>query len=527
MEGLKGKYIWDEEAAGRAVRFIEGNLKHWKAPFAGRPFVLSDWQRDEIVKPLWGLRREDGTRVFRKVYIQIPRKNGKTALAAALLLLVLCLDGEGLELYCAATKRDQAMIVFKDCLNFVKASPKLRKRLVVKVGSIEYPEKNCTLAPLSADHNSLDGLNVAAAVIDELHAHKSADLYDVIQTATGAREQPLVICITTAGQNRQGVCFDQYEYAGKILQGAVEDDEQFAYVVEADEGLKWDDPEAYRQANPNMGISIREDYLEAERKRALEIPSYRKSFQRYHLDRWVAGGVDSWLSGEAWQRNERPWKLKDLDMRGRVAYGGLDLSTTTDLTALALAFPWKEGIRLWVRFYCPEATIEQRSREDRVPYDVWRDEGWLVATPGEVVDYRVIVRDVLALRGLVDLRGVTYDKWNATSVYVELEEEGVEMWEFIQGLQSFHPVCQAWEKRVIEGSLWTDGNPIMRWMASNVKVKRDASDKMRPVKDYKASKERIDGIIAGLMAVDGLMRGEAAEADDWLPPPGFRSAAGV
>ena len=525
---LRDVYDWDEEAAGRAVRFIEGNLKHWKAPHAGKPFVLSDWQRDDLVRPIWGLRRPDGKRLIRKLYIQIPRKNGKTALAAALLLLVLCLDGEGLELYCAATKRDQATIVFNDCVKFVNASPKLKRRLVVKVGKLEYPERNSVLMPLSADHNSLDGLNVAAAVIDELHAHKSADLHDVIQTATGSREEPLVICITTAGAGAIGVCHDQYEYGCKLLERAVEDDEFLAYIVEADKELEWDDPEAYRQANPNMGVSVREDYLEGERRRAVQMPSYRQTYQRYHLDRWVQGGADRWLPVERWERNERRWGLEG--MRGRRAYAGLDLSSTTDLTALALAFPWTEGgvegVRLRVRFYCPESTIHERSREDRVPYDEWRDSGWLVATPGDVVDYRVIIKDVLELRGLVDLRGVSYDEWNATAVYTALQEEGVDMWQFIQGLKSYHPVCQEWEKRLIEGSLWSDGNPIMRWMASNVKVTRDASGKMRPVKDYKASKERIDGIVAGLMALDGLIRGEGQE-EDWMPPPGFRAEAGV
>jgi phage terminase large subunit-like protein len=523
---MKKIYAWDEDAAERAVRFIERNLRHWKAPFAGKPFVLSDWQKERIVKPMWGLRDADGRRVFRKAYIQIPRKNGKSALAAAIMLLILCTDGEGLELYTAATKRDQAMIVFKDCVAFVRSSPRLKARLKILAQKITYPERNGVLMPLSSDYNSMDGLNVSAACIDELHAHKSAHLHDVIQTATGSREEPMVLCITTAGENSQGVCFDQYEYACKVLDGSVVDDAFFAFIAEADKDLEWDDPAAFRQANPNLGVSVREDYLEGERKRALEIPSYRKTYERYHLNRWVQGGVDSWLPIESWTKNEQDWDLED--MAGRRCYGGLDLAATTDLTALALAFPMDDGsVRLWVRCFCPEATIFRRAREDRVPYDVWRDEGWVISTPGDVVDYRRVVGEVMRVRQLVKLRTIAYDDWNAVACYTALQEEGVEMVQFVQGLRSFHPPCQEWEKRVLEGSLRVERNPLMRWMAGHVKVLRDASGKMRPVKDYKSSRDRIDGIVAGLMALDACSRGESKESDFTLPPKNIRELMGI
>lgn len=527
LQEMRGRYAWDEEAAERAVRFIERNLRHWKAPFAGKPFLLSKWQKERIVKPLWGLRRnDDGTRVFRKAYIQIPRKNGKSTLAAAIMLLILCTDGEGLELYTAGTKRDQAMIVFNDCVAFVRSSPKLKERLKIQAQKIIYTDRQGVLMPLSADYNSMDGLNVSAACIDELHAHKSAHLHDVIQTATGAREQPLVLCITTAGEDSHGACFDQYEYAQKILSGSVVDDSFFAFIAEADKELEWDSKEAYRQANPNLGVSVREDSLEGERKRALEIPSYRKTYERYHLNRWVQGGADRWLPIEAWQRNEGDWSLDD--MVGMPCYGGLDLSATTDLTAFALAFPMSDGsVRLWVRCFCPESTIYQRSREDRVPYDVWRDQGWLIATPGDVVDYRLVVQEVLRVRQLVKLREIAYDDWNAVACYTLLQEEGVEMVPFVQGLRSFHPPAQDWEKRVIEGTLHGERNPLMRWMAANVKVLRDASGKMRPVKDRKSSRERIDGIVAGLMALDALARGEAKNREIKIPPKDIRALMGI
>jgi phage terminase large subunit-like protein len=529
LERLKAKYVWDEEAASKAVRFIEGNLRHWKAPFTGQRFRLSPWQAEDIIKPLFGLKHTDGRRVFRRAYIQIPRKNGKSALAAAILLLVLCTDpGHGHELYTAATKRDQAKIVFNDCVQFVKASPKLRARLQTFVGSINYGERSSTLVPLSADYNNLDGLNVSAAVVDELHAHPSAALYDVITTATGARDSPLVVAITTAGKDAEGVCYREYEYATDLLDGTVEDDGYFAFIAEADPGLSWDDPAAYRQANPNIGVSIREDYLASELERARALPTYRKTYERYHLNRWVQGVESAWLPVEAWRACRDEFSLESL--RGLPCWGGLDLSSTTDLTALSLISPRGDHLRLVTVYWVPERTILRRSEEDRVPYDVWRDQGWVRTTPGSVIDYDRVVQDIRKLREVVDLRAVAYDNWNAVPVYTKLQEDGLQMVEFVQGLKSFHPPTYDFEKRVLEGSLLHDGNPCTAWQAGHVVVSRDDSGKMRPVKRYGSDRKRIDGIVASIMALDCYTRlGDAKK--DAPPDPealaAFRSILGV
>jgi phage terminase large subunit-like protein len=498
---LREKYVWDEEAAGRAVRFIEKNLRHWKAPHTGKPFLLSAWQRDDIIKPLFGLKDHNGNRIFRRAYIRIPRKNGKSALAAAIMLLILCTDeGSGHELYTAATKRDQAKIVFNDCVQFIRASPKLRARLRVYAQKISYPDKASVLMPLSSDYNNLDGLNTSAAVVDELHAHTGPHLYDVIQTSTGSRSQPLLLAITTAGESETGVCYREDEYATRILDGVVEDDSYFAYIAEADASLKWNAPDAYRQANPNLGVSISEEYLDAELKRAQEIPSYRRTYERYHLNRWTPGGSSAWLSLAAWKKNQHRYAVED--MRGATAYGGLDLASTTDLAAFSLAIPWEERVRMVTMYFVPESTILERSEADKVPYDVWAQQGWIIPTPGNVIDYSVIIDYINSLRKVLNIRAVAYDTWNAVSVYTQLQKDGLEMFEFIQGVKSFHPPSYEFEKGILEGTIINDGNPVTAWQVGHVKVSSDASGKIRPVKDHKSDKKRIDGIVAMIMALD-------------------------
>lgn len=526
LTALREKYTWDEKAAERAVRFIEGNLRHWKEPHAGKPFILSPWQRELVVKPLFGLRRADGTRLFRRAYIRLARKNGKSALAAALLLLILCTDGEGLDLYTVATKREQAMIVFNDCEKFVKSSPKLRKRLRVYRQSIVYPKRASKLGPLSSDHNNLDGLNTSAAVVDELHAHRSPHIRDVVLTSMGARTQPLLIQITTAGEESSGVCFDEDEYACKVLDGALDDDGYFALIAEADKELDWTDPLALVQANPNLGVSARKEYLEENLKVAMAKPSAKRTFQRYHLNRWTEGGAESWIPMDAWRKNRREFDLSQ--MAGRRCYGGLDLASVTDLASLALLFPWDDGsIRLLNWYWCPEENILERSRTDRVHYDVWRDDGRIRATPGDVIDYRRIVDDIKDLRELYNIRVVAFDEWNAASVNNELQEDGLDMVKFIQGLKSFHPPSYEFEKRIRDGSLHHDGNPVTTWNASNVKVLTDVSGKIRPVKDNKSSRKRIDGVIAAIMGLDVLMREEGKKPHSYDVPDGIRSMIGA
>lgn len=515
LADLRGKYAWSEDEADRAVRFIERNLRHWKEPFTGKPFLLSPWQRDEIIRPIWGLRRPDGTRLVRELYLQVPRKNGKTALAAAIALLVLCGDGHGVEVYSAATMRDQARIVYRDVSRFIAASPALRKRLRANKTAIEYPDRAGLMRPLSSEAQNLDGLNVSCAIIDELHAHPSADLHDVIMTATGTRSQPLVVKITTAGSGTHGICHDQFEYACRVLDGTIQDDAYLAFIAEADPDLSWDDPAAYCQANPNLGVSIRADYLEREREKAVSQPSYRSTFERYHLDRWVTHGVESWLGADAWQRCEGDWALRE--MEGVPCWGAFDLATVADLTAFALV--WKHGgqrVRSAVWYWLPEEDLAERCRRDRVPYDQWARDGWLTLTPGPVVDFERVAADIIQLARRFRPADIAYDDWNAAQVVARLEAARLPLTSFIQGVRSFHPPTQEFERLVVSGELEHDGSPVTTWCASNTHILRDASGKIRPVKVKKSATQRIDGTVAQIMALDCLMRAASTAAGDTL-----------
>lgn len=354
------EYYLDEEELERIKGFFTKNIFHWKAPFDGQPFELEEWQINDLVKPLLTLKRKsDDTRVFRTAYIQLPRKNGKSSLTAALLLYILLTQGNGLEIYTAATKKDQSKIVFNDAVNFIRASAPLKKRLNVYKSHIEYPKKASILKPLSADYNSMDGLNASALCLDEVHKMKR-DIHDVLVTSTGSRKDPLVIKITTAGDNEFSVCYDEYNYSSKILEGIIEADDYFCLIYEADKELEWNDPEAYRMANPNIGVSISEDYLERELKKAEQIQSYRSSYQRYHLNRWVQASEDRWFEPGVWKKLGRSYSAEDL--QGQLCFAGLDVGQTTDLTAFSLLFPFKDGTFKTLTYYwLPEDNIVARN----------------------------------------------------------------------------------------------------------------------------------------------------------------------
>lgn len=517
--------VFDHRKADQAVAFFARNLRHWKEPHAGKPFALADWQADDIVRPLWGFRWADsGLRVFREAYIQLPRKNGKSALSAGLLLLMLYTDGEGLELYTAATKRDQANIVFRDCKQFALKSPILAKRTRVLMNEIVVKGTESFLRPLSADYNSMDGLNISAVSIDELHAHRTPDLHDVLVTATGSRSQPLALKITTAGETLTSVCKDQYDYSAKVLSGAIDDPTFFAYIAEADEDLDWESDEALVQANPNLGVSVRLDYLRAQRKKALEIPSYRRTFEKYHLNRWVASGSAAWLDASRWQQLAGGWRRADL--AGQRCFGGLDLASNRDIAAFVLLFPGSPH-RVLAHYWVPEETLLERSRVDGVPYDAWQREGWLTATPGDVIDLDRIAEQVIDLSREYRIARIAYDTWGAQAVSQRLMAEGLELVPFIQGLRSFHAPSMELERLVLAGGIEHDGNAATTWMVSNCRVLRDASDKIRPVKEHKNSRLRIDGVVAAIMALDCAMRDGPEPMDLRTLPDDLRSLLGA
>lgn len=494
---------FDEKAAWYAIDFF-GFLRHSKGEWAGRVFELADWQCF-VVAMIFGWKRADGTRRYRDCYVEIPRKNGKSTLAAGIGLLLFFADGEaGAEVYTAATKRDQARIVHEEAVRMVKASPLLRSRIGSVRDNLNIVATNSKFEPLGADDDTMDGLNVHGAVIDEYHAHKNSGVYDKLNTATGARRNPLLFTITTAGANKvKSPCGIKNEYCTKVLLGTVEDDDTFAFIATIDEGDDWRSEATWAKANLNLGTSAKLDDLRRKARVAAQMPSAQNSFRRLHLNQWTEQS-ERWLDLEVWDACAGDIPAVDIPeaMTGRSCYGALDLASTRDVAALVLYFPPDDEVAVGYfvcQFFVPNANIQDRVSRDRVPYDAWRDNEWLIATEGNVTDYAFIRKAVHDAAETYRLEQVAYDRWNASQLVTELTDDGILMVPFGQGFASMAAPTKSFELKVIGKQLAHGGHPILRWMAQNVSVKRDPADNMKP--DKATSGEKIDGIVAAIMAI--------------------------
>lgn len=500
---MNSDFWFDKKAADLAVAFFERLLVHSKGEWAGQPFGLQGWQRDDIIRPLFGWKRADGSRRYRTCYIEIPRKNGKSTLSAGLALYLLFADGEaGAEVYSAAADRDQARIVFDQAKSMIEASPALSKFSKVYRNAITTPKSAGSYRVLSADAYTKHGLNAHGIVFDELHAQPSRDLWDVLNTSTGARRQPLMIMITTAGYDRESICWEQHEYAVRVLDGTIDDPSYFAYIAGASDDDDWTDPVTWAKANPGLGVTIKLDYLEGECRRAQNSPAYQNTFRRLHLNQWTSQD-ERWLDMAAWDAcgAELP------DLSGRECYGGLDLATTTDLAAFVLVFPPEaDGEPYWVlpKFWIPGDNMVERERRDRVPYGAWARDGLIHATPGNVIDYSHILQTVIAMREEYDIREIAFDRWGATLISQQLMDAGLEMVQFGQGYASMSAPTKELYKMILSGEIAHGGNRVLRWMADNVVVRQDPAGNLKP--DKGRSRERIDGIVATIMGLDRAVR---------------------
>lgn len=500
------EYHFDTKAAQIVVNFFEKLLVHSKGEWAGQPFKLAEWQR-ELIRTLFGWKRDDGTRQYRTAYIEIPRKNGKSTLAAGIALYLLFADGEpGAEVYSAAADRDQAAIVFNEAKNMTEESLQLARRAEVYKRSIVVPSERSAYRVLSADAFTKHGLNAHGVVVDELHAQPTRDLVDVLVTGTGSRRQPLVVFITTAGFDRESICYEYHEYARKIEDGIIQDDTFFVYIAAADQEDDWQDPAIWAKANPNLGVSVKLEYLENECRRAQQVKAYQNTFRRLHLNQWTQQET-RWLPLEAWDGCKTPVDARLL--QGSVCYGGLDLASTSDVASFVLDFPPEPGedvqTHAWLPFFwIPEENMVERARRDRVPYDAWARDGLLRTTPGNAIDYGFIIRDIEALGELYEIKEIAFDRWGAFQVSQQLEDAGFVMVGFGQGFASMSSPTKELLRLILEGLLAHGGHPILRWMADNVVVDSDAAGNMKPNKQK--SREKIDGIVAGIMALDRATR---------------------
>jgi phage terminase large subunit-like protein len=491
--------LYFDAAAGQHILDFFQFLRHSKGRWAGQVMVLEPWQQF-ILRTLFGWKRADGTRRFRTAYLEVARKNGKSTLLSGVGLYLLDADGEaGAEIFTAAVKRDQARITHGEATRMVKTSPSLRKRLKVVKDNIFIAGTAAKFEPLGRDADSMDGLNVHGAIIDELHAHKTRDVWDILATATGAREQPLIVAITTAGFNRQTVCFEQHELVTKILDGTADNDDVFGIIYSIDEGDDWQDERVWIKANPNLGVSVKLEDLRAQAKLAQQIPAQLNAFLRLKLDVWTTSS-SKWIDITKWEACNAPVDADGL--RGRRCYGGLDLSTSTDISALVLVFPPVvdgEPHQVLCRFWVPEESMRERSKKDGVPYESWVRQGWLKATPGNVIDFRFITEEIRELADTYDIAEIAFDPWNATQTSTELASDGLTMVQMRQGFQSLSAPTKMLETLILSKTIAHGGNVPLSWMVANTVTEEDAAGNLKPSKAK--STERIDGTVALIMAI--------------------------
>lgn len=508
---IKGvKFHYEKAAAAHAVDFFQNYLCLTKGEWAGDPFILLPWQRKRIIEPLFGWKRPDGTRKYRTVYVEIPRKNAKSELAAGVALYMLTADGEpGGEVYGAAVDRPQARIIFERCVEMRRRSPALRKITTAFRQSLTYGRTQSVYRTLSADAFNKDGLNASAVIFDEFHAQKSRELYDVLDTSQGSRRQPLMFIITTAGFDKNSICWELHDYAVKVFLGLIKDDSFLPVIYpepSKDDGKKeidWTSPKEWKRANPNYGVSIKSDYLARMCVKAQRLSGFENAFRRLHLNQWTEQDA-RWMRMKTW--DDSAGEVDGEDLRGKSCYAGLDLATSYDIASLVLTFQVGEDYKLLPFFWIPEANMRERVKKDRVPYDIWVRDGLITATEGDVIDYNVIFKDIKALREIYNIREIAYDRWGAAKLSTDLEDEGFTVVPFGQGFGSMSAPTKELMALTLQGRLHHGANPVLRWMANNVVVKEDPAGNMKPNKAK--STARIDGIVAGIMGLDRCIRHE-------------------
>lgn len=497
---------FDEKAADVRVKFFS-LLTHNKGKWAGQPLTLEPWQQFYIAS-LFGWKRADGTRRFRESYLEVARKNGKSTVGSGVCLLLLVLDGEaGAEIYTAATKKDQAKIVFEDAQNMARKSVSLKKRVTVQQRAIFVKATSSSMKAMSSDSKTEDGLNPHGIYIDEYHAHPNSGLYSVLKSATGARAQPLLSIITTAGYLRNGPCAQLRRSNIELLEQKYHDDAYFCIIYALDEGDDWQDEATWQKANPNLGVSVSLDYLREQFLTAQRLPSEEVPFKTKHLNLWTDSST-VWLPHQLWMQGAHGTPVDEL--RGRKAWGGLDLASVSDITALVLIFPTDGGafdVRCW--FWVPEEKVDERTRKDSVPYRQWVNEGWLLTTPGNVTDYNFIKKQVHELCAQYLVQIIEYDRYNASQMVVDLTQEGVPMQPFGQGFVSMNAPTKELERLVLDGRVHHYGNPVLAWMMGNIELERDAADNIKISKG--SSKEKVDGAVALVEAIGGYMTAPAPQ----------------
>ena len=501
----KGSY-YDKAAADYAVNFIEC-LCHTKGTWARKRFELIDWQ-EQIIRDLFGIKKANGYRQFNTAYIEIPKKQGKSELAAAVALLLTCGDGEErAEVYGCASDRQQASIVFNVAADMVRMCPALAKRVKILDSQkrLIYLPTNSIYQVLSADVSNKHGFNTHGVVFDELHTQPNRKLHDVMTKGSGdARMQPCFFNITTAGTDTKSICYELHQKAKDIIEGRKIDPTFYPVIYGANEEDDWTDPKVWAKANPSLGITVAIDKVHAACESAKQNPGEENSFRQLRLNQWVKQAV-RWMPMDKWDKCA--FAVNEDDLEGRVCYGGLDLSSTTDITALVLVFPPTDEDDKYVilpYFWIPEDNMELRVRRDHVPYDVWERQNHLNTTEGNVVHYGYIEKFIERLGERFNIREIAFDRWGAVQMVQNLEGMGFTVVPFGQGFKDMSPPTKELMKLVLEEKIAHGGHPVLRWMMDNIFIRTDPAGNIKP--DKEKSTEKIDGAVATIMALDRAIR---------------------
>lgn len=496
--------IYKERFADSAVFFVN-QLRHTKGKWHGMPFQLMDWQ-EQIIRDLFGIvRRYDECRQFRRAYIELPKKNGKSELAAAVALLLTCTDLEqGGEVYGCATDRQQASIVFDVAVQMVDQFPALKEYIKLNPSQkrMTFKPLNSFYQVLSAEAYTKDGLNAHGVIFDELHAQKDRRLFDVMTSGSGmAREQPLTFIITTAGFDRNSICYEQHQKAEDILRGKIYDPTFYPVIYSAADDDDWTDPGVWKRVNPSYGVTVSPDAFYAEFENAKLNPANENTFRRLSLNQWVKQST-RWMPMELWDKCDFP---VDTDfLRGRKCYAGLDLSKTQDITAFVLVFPpddprdEDDKYRILPFFWIPEESLHRRVLKDHVPYDQWLAQGLIEVTDGTVINYNFVQRKIEELSEIYDIKEIAFDRWGATMLTQNLRDAGLTVVDFGQGYKSMSPPMEELMRLVLSERVAHGGNKVLRWNFDNIVVMQDEAGNIKP--DKKRATEKIDGSVATIMA---------------------------
>jgi len=498
-------YYFDKDASHKAISFIETFITHTKGELTGKPFLLEDWQK-EIVGDIFGWKNKDtGFRKYRTVFIEVPRKNGKTTLCAAIGIYMLFADNErGAEIYAAAGDRNQAGIVFEIAKSMILQNPELEQRGKVFRNSITNQSKGNFFQAISSDSKTKHGFNANCIIFDELHTQPNRDLWDTLTTSTGARREPLTIAITTAGYDRQSICYEVYSYAKKVKDGSIKDDSFYTVIYEADNEDDITSEEVWKKANPNYGVSLRKDYLKRESQRAVDLPSYQNTFKRLMLNIWTESQT-KWIGHNEWMECYQDFDYSILE--NRECWGGLDLASTRDLSAFVLLFNVDGKFIMLPFIFIPEENAKKRSDRDGVNYMEWLRDGHIFGTAGDVQDYNFIRAKINDLSKKYRIQSIAYDRWGASQLVIDLQNDGATLDPFGQGFVSMNMPTKDLEIQIIGKNIIHDNNPCLNWCLSNVAIQEDPAGNIKPNKAK--STDRIDPIVALIMAL-----GEYYSEDD-------------